>query len=69
MKEVEKPARLLTKRDVSKWLRTRPESIDVLIRDHGFPAIFLPRGDREVLRFCRASVEAWLRSREEFLPE
>jgi hypothetical protein len=66
---MEKPKKLLTRRDVAAWLRIRPERVDVLIREHGFPVIFLPNRTRETVRFSRPSVEAWLRSREEYLPE
>ena len=66
---MEKPNKLLTRRDIAGWLRIRPERVDVLIREHGFPAIFLSNGSRETLRFRRVSVEAWLKTREEFLPE
>ncbi|QTN32935.1 helix-turn-helix domain-containing protein [Akkermansiaceae bacterium] len=66
MKEEEK---LLTIRDVAQWLRVRPERIDLFIRENGFPAIYLPSKKYRVLRFNRRSVEAWLKSREEWLPE
>ena len=66
MKEEE---RLLTIRDVAQWLRVRPERIDIFIREHGFPAIYLPSKKNRVLRFNRRSVQAWLKAREEWLPE
>lgn len=66
---MDKPEQLLTRRDVAGWLRIRPERIDALIREHGFPTIFLPNGRRETVRFSRTSVQAWIKSREEFLPE
>lgn len=66
---MEKPNKLLTKRDISGWLRIRPDRVDDLIREHGFPVIYLPRGMGETVRFSRTSVEAWLKTREEYLPE
>ncbi|MFI2792118.1 helix-turn-helix domain-containing protein [Haloferula sp. A504] len=66
---MERPDRLLTRREIARWLRIRPERIEVLIRDHGLPVINLPRGKRRSVRFSRPSVEAWLRSREDYLPE
>ena len=68
---MEKPSKLWTKREVARFLRVRPERIDVLIRDCGFPAIFLPKagGKGDTLRFSHSSIQAWVRSREEFLPE
>ena len=59
---------LLTKRDVARWLRVKPEAIDRLIREHGLPAVRIPGNKRDTIRFMRASVDRRLSDREEGLP-